>query len=724
MISIPKNLQNENLRFILINPKNKIPSEKSWQNENNYEYNSPKLLNHLENGGNYGVLTGNDLVVIDADEKIIEELVNNNLPKTFSVKTGSGGKHFYFKSKINKKIIFFDYDNLENGKPKHLGELQTKGQQVVGPSSIHPNGNRYEIIEDVPLAELTEELIFTYFRNYIPNSEKEIKKEIKLAIDEQELVDNLDLVYHLSILGFDVSRNPTKCVWHDMQGNGNFSFDRERKVWHCFHCNKGGNIIHLYMEHYSISKEEAKNRLRDFLNNENLVFANQILSLIHVSRQEATELMVQRILSECSIFSTRQDKFSEMWIYREGIYIPHAKTYIESFCRRILGRAYKKQIVSEIIDKIQAQTYIDSEKLFINEDLKLIPVKNGLLNLETNNLEDFNPNYKFFTRIEAKFDINKKCLNIQKFFSDILATEEDVKVMQEIFGFLLYRNYSPQKAIMFTGFGRNGKSKTLDLMKRFIGAENCTNLSLEEIENNNFALSNLAHKLANLSGDISKTILKSTGTFKNLTGNDLISADRKFLPRLDFTNYAKLIFSANELPITYDITPAFFHRWVLIDFPYMFMSQKELNYLSDGEKKNKKLADVNILNSLINEDELSGLLNWAIQGLKRLKLQGDFSTSSSVADVKMTWQRKSSSLNSFIMDCVEEDYDSDILKIDFRKKYNAYCRKYKLRPESDKNIKYVLTTNCNAGENHISTGNYWSGIKIKEDKKNSEDSIL
>jgi hypothetical protein len=38
--------------------------------------------------------------------------------------------------------------------PLHLGEIQSKGQQVVGPGSIHPNGNPYEIIDDLPITEI------------------------------------------------------------------------------------------------------------------------------------------------------------------------------------------------------------------------------------------------------------------------------------------------------------------------------------------------------------------------------------------------------------------------------------------------------------------------------------------------------------------------------------------------------------------------------------------
>ena len=123
---------------------------------------------------------------------------------------------------------------------------------------------------------------------------------------------------------------------------------------------------------------------------------------------------------------------------------------------------------------------------------------------------------------------------------------------------------------MFSGSGRNGKGKTVELMKRFIGAQNCANITLQSLEKDNFSMGELFNKMANLGADISSSALKETGKFKNLTGHDLVSAQRKFLTQVHFVNYAKMIFCANELPQTSDITIAFFNRWIIIDFPYTF----------------------------------------------------------------------------------------------------------------------------------------------------------
>jgi hypothetical protein len=44
MVSIPIQLQKENINFLLVAQKEKYPIEKEWQENNNYKFDSAKLL--------------------------------------------------------------------------------------------------------------------------------------------------------------------------------------------------------------------------------------------------------------------------------------------------------------------------------------------------------------------------------------------------------------------------------------------------------------------------------------------------------------------------------------------------------------------------------------------------------------------------------------------------------------------------------------------------------
>ena len=440
-----------------------------------------------------------------------------------------------------------------------------------------------------------------------------------------------------------------------------------------------------------------------------------LTQLAQRKRSTASELIVQTIMKKYTIYTTRHDVKPEMWIYFGGVYVPHARTFIREFTRMILGESFTTNFGNLVVSKIEVQTYIDPDEFFGNPNKIEIPVLNGLLDLRTRELTDFTPEKVFFNKIPVKYDPQAVCPSIKEHFQAVLKHEDDMPVIFEIFGYLLWKDHFVEKAIMLSGDGRNGKGKTVELMKRFIGPKNCANVPLQQLDNDLFAVGEMFNKMANLSADISPTALKSTGYFKNLTGRDMISAPRKFLPRVHFVSHAKQIFCANALPRTYDSTPAFWNRWILLEFPYQFLSQKEINALDPKDREFVRLADSRIIDKLSTELELSGLLNLALDGLDRLHEQGDFTYSSSVSEVKEMWIRKSDSFSAFLMDCCEEDYDSWTIKQDLSRAYSIYCRDHKLVQVGTKSIKYTMATKGFWEERPSINGKQqavWEGIKL------------
>ena len=143
-------VQLNDCKFCRIASHSKSPIDKGWVQNN---YTLKEITSWAEKGNNYGVICGiNNIAVLDVDEP---ELLDDAklLPPTFTVKTGSGGYHLYYRiPDMTRKIV------LEND-VKHYGEIQFTGSMVVGPQSIHPNGNRYEVIADYPIEEITLEKI-------------------------------------------------------------------------------------------------------------------------------------------------------------------------------------------------------------------------------------------------------------------------------------------------------------------------------------------------------------------------------------------------------------------------------------------------------------------------------------------------------------------------------------------------------------------------------------
>jgi putative DNA primase/helicase len=153
--------------------------------------------------------------------------------------------------------------------------------------------------------------------------------------------------------------------------------------------------------------------------------------------------------------------------------------------------------------------------------------------------------------------------------------------------------------------------------------------------------------------------LQNTGIFKIITGEDPITTEKKFKDYFSFTSFAKQIFSCNQLPKAYDDTRAYYSRWIILNFPNCF----------EGEK-----ADKNLIKKLVTKDELSGLFNWALEGLCRLIDKGEFSWDLDTDKARELYVRLSDSVESFIMDCVQISPSEYIEKKTLYTGFCEYCR--------------------------------------------------
>lgn len=431
---------------------------------------------------------------------------------------------------------------------------------------------------------------------------------------------------------------------------------------------------------------------------------------------EASELLVKYILDRLKIYTTKDDLKTEMWVYKEGIYVPQGKSEVRELMRGILEEQFSTFIYNMVISKIEPDTFIDIDDFFKSNYVEEIPVQNGILNVRTMELSNFTPDKIFFNKIPVKFELGVSCPKIDQFLKDVLSHEEDIKVIYEWAGFCLLKEYTYEKGLMLVGDGRNGKGKTIELIKRLIGAENCCSIPLTSVVPESFSISELYGKLLNWAGDISNKDLKDTSMFKSCTGRDLIGGKRKFLRNIYFENFAKFTFACNELPMVYDTSRGFWERWLLLEFPYTFITEEDYNKLED--KNGFKIKDDSILDKIISPQEMTGFLNMALEGLARLRRNKGFSCTLGSQQIKDLWIRRSNSVMAFCVDAVVGDYESYIGKKEFRKRYSEYCKLHQIPSKSDYVIKRTIEEMFGATEEHKEGlggiwERCWGGIRWK-----------
>lgn len=187
---IPKQLQNPTFRFVLLGKwdvvvkkqgqkplyKGKAPFEKAWQ-KNGYKYNDKKLLNHINKGLNYGIIGGyGKLCIVDVDTEELGKQLEQDFD-TFTVKTGGGGRHFYFivEDKISNAVL-----NDEKG------EIRAENYQVVCPPCRHPSGKYYKIHIDKPIKKVTSNFILGLLKPYLRAGGIDLDKEFTDRIEGKD----------------------------------------------------------------------------------------------------------------------------------------------------------------------------------------------------------------------------------------------------------------------------------------------------------------------------------------------------------------------------------------------------------------------------------------------------------------------------------------------------------------------------------------------------------
>jgi len=409
-----------------------------------------------------------------------------------------------------------------------------------------------------------------------------------------------------------------------------------------------------YEEMLEESKEKAINELKEEL----FIIERYTKDTEHhnkgdIKSKKLDRVVMSQILRKVYQIVTPRDN-EEMLYYNDGIYQQGAEIKLKEEAQKLFPKISKHE-KEEVLELIRGKTYIDRDDL--NANKWEIALKNKIYNIKEDNFRNHNPKDLFSVSIPVKYDKKADCPKIKKFLSEILDPS-NIPVIQELFGYCLYREYPIQKAIMFIGEGANGKSVLLNLLKTFLGKENVSSIPLQSLDRNRFAASQLYNKLANIYPDISNRALYDTGVFKMMVGGDMITAEQKFRDGFNFTNYAKLLFSCNQLPETHDNTKAYFRRWIIIDFPNTFKGSK---------------ADKKLIHKLTTEEELSGLLNWAIEGLKRLTTEWDFTNSKAMNEIERIYKMKSSPLSAFVDSELEINMGEYVTKDELYEKFQDFC---------------------------------------------------
>ncbi|MDO4943436.1 MAG: phage/plasmid primase, P4 family [Lachnospiraceae bacterium] len=308
---------------------------------------------------------------------------------------------------------------------------------------------------------------------------------------------------------------------------------------------------------------------------------------------------------------------------------------------------------------------------FTNEELDrndyLLNLQNGTLDLSEDKPKfmTHNPDMLLSKICNVKYNPAADCKEWKKFLMEIMQEDtEKIKYLQKIAGLSLTGNTEQETCfILYGSTTRNGKSTFCETLIHLLGDYGVTarpeTLAVKQNNDSRQANGDVARlagcRFCNMS-EPPKRMLFDTALLKSLLGRDSITARHLHQREFSFIPKFKLVINTNYLPTITDDTVFSSGRINVISFDRHFTQEEQDKHLKDR---------------LRNKEELSGILNWCIEGLQLYRQQG-LEPPKAVRNATNTYRTDSDKIGNFINECLTKTGKNSKAK-DIYEVYIKWC---------------------------------------------------
>ncbi|MGN6439084.1 MAG: DNA primase family protein [Agriterribacter sp.] len=251
----------------------------------------------------------------------------------------------------------------------------------------------------------------------------------------------------------------------------------------------------------------------------------------------------------------------------------------------------------------------------------------------------------------------------QTFLEEVLPEPESRMLLAEYLGQCFLVGTKSEKVLFLTGSGGNGKGVVFEIIQRLF-AHNVTYYPIENLCNDMRTAAKIENKLLNICGDVTGNI-KDHARFKTIASNEKLTVEEKYKDPRDITTYAKMIFSTNNTIIT-DNTEGAYRRIILMPF--------------DAVQVTDSTKIINLHERFY--DEMPGILNWIIRGLRQYVKHNKVYTRSPKCEAALNkFKIVSDSVGNWVDDYQLSPSETEYAPIkDAFKVYQRFCDETGLQP--------------------------------------------
>lgn len=277
---------------------------------------------------------------------------------------------------------------------------------------------------------------------------------------------------------------------------------------------------------------------------------------------------------------------------------------------------------------------------------RMVSCTNGLLDLSTRTVCAHTP--ALFNVVSVPFDYHRDAPRPRAWLDFLNSVWPDDKtsiaLLQEFFGYVLSGATDMQKLLLLIGPTRSGKGTIARLLAELVGRGHVAGPTLASL-GTNFGLAPLLGKPvaiiadARLGSTPAHTVVER---LLSITGEDLLTVDRKFREPWSGRLPTRLLILSNELPRFRDSSAAIAGRMLILQMHRSFLGREDRGL-------DQRLTA-----------ELPGILNWALEGLDRLARTGRFTVPASSEDATRLMMDLASPVAAFVRECCIREPDATV----------------------------------------------------------------
>lgn len=244
----------------------------------------------------------------------------------------------------------------------------------------------------------------------------------------------------------------------------------------------------------------------------------------------------------------------------------------------------------------------------------------------------------------------------KKYLDFSISDQTDQQTFWQYLDYCMTTDTRFQKFLMIKGKGGTGKSIAISFIQHMVGSGNYSSMSLQNL-NQRFYPTGLFGKLLNACADIPSTAMESVDIIKKAVGEDTLLYEKKGQDPTQFNSYAKLLFSANEMPLNLDDkTNAYYRRLLVLD----------INRTIPEKEKDSQLKE-----KMCKESDYA--LHMAMLALKQLYTDNHFTESDHSKECIANLYRSADSVKAFTDDMLCHKSGEKMKRSDVYKMYEEYC---------------------------------------------------